>query len=342
MTRLPLVLLLGLSLSLPACPTKDTGETGLEGDTDTDTATDTDTDVQTEFEVLSAHMADNDLDLPALLDAWIVGAQDLIDAGVESYFIMDIRTADKYVEGVVDFEEGHIPGAHSVALADVVSYEAANNTDGLPVVVYCYTGHDAGHATMALRLAGVEAQSLKWGMSGWHSDFDLWTGHIATAALDYPDGWSEDAAPALPSFEDVPEIATGEETGPGMLSSQIDGAVLDGLNGITAAEVLSDPGDYFVINYWALEDYDNYGHIAGAYQVTPGELGLDSLAILDPAETIVIYCWTGQTGSMVAAWLNILGYDAVDLKFGANAMIYEDLESHTWSAALDADYDTGV
>jgi rhodanese-related sulfurtransferase len=49
---------------------------------------------------------------------------------------------------------------------------------------------------------------------------------------------------------------------------------------------------------------------------------------IDPDKTVVTYCWTGQTSSMVTAYLNVIGYNAVSLKFGANGMIYSNLESH--------------
>jgi rhodanese-related sulfurtransferase len=42
-------------------------------------------------------------------------------------------------------------------------------------------------------------------------------------------------------------------------------------------------------------------------------------------QTIVVYCYTGQTSSFVAAYLRLLGYDAKSLSFGANAMIYDTM-----------------
>ena len=40
---------------------------------------------------------------------------------------------------------------------------------------------------------------------------------------------------------------------------------------------------------------------------------------------------TGQTSSMITAYLNVVGYDAVSLKFGSNNMIYPTLESHKFA-----------
>ena len=295
-----------------------------------------------EFDELTEYMADNNLDLPELLTSAYILAGD-VNANPANYFVMDIRKGDKYFAGTPDFEDGHIPGAHSVALADVVTYEAANNAGNLPVVVACYTGHDSGHGTMALRLGGVTtAKSLKWGMSGWHSDFNIWDGNTGNKADEYPGSWDDsDAAPTLPTFDDTPELETGLEDGAAILDSRVTNAIVDGLNGITNSEVLSAYGSFDIYCYWAKADWDTYGHITGAYQLTPGDLDIDNLDVLNPDETNVIYCWSGQTASFVAAWLNALGYDAKTLKFSANGMIYDDLQVSKWSAPAELPYQTG-
>lgn len=303
---------------------------------------DKDEDAIIEFDELVEYMADNNLDLPAMLTDWLITAG-TVNANPANYFVIDIRKGDKYFVGTPDFEDGHIPGAHSVALADVVTYEAANNAGNLPVVVACYSGHDSGHGVMALRLSGVStAKSLAWGMSSWHSDFNLWYKLIGNKANDYPGSWvDDDASTTLPSFAGTPELETGLEDGAAILDYQISNAVVDGLNGILNTDVLSSYSSYDIYCYWAKADWDNYGHITGAYQLTPGDLGLESLDMLDPSTTNVIYCWSGQTASMIAAWLNAVGYDAKTLKFSANGMIYDDLTSHKWTAPAELDYVTG-
>ncbi|NQV19212.1 MAG: rhodanese-like domain-containing protein [Armatimonadetes bacterium] len=332
--------------------------TGCKDDT-TDPGTD-------EFELLVQYMADNDLDLPTMLAggeivettgtySWVVSATAVFDYGIENIFIMDIRKGDKYgpdstgvwpvtptPNEITDYDDGHIEGAHSVALADVVTYEAANNIDDLPVLVACYSGHDTGHAVMALRLNGeTQAQSLKWGMSSWNADFDLWQNFIGNAANDYPGCWDDDdVVPALPEYTEAPILETGMDAGVEILEYQINNAILDGLNGITIADVLSDYEAYDIYNYWGVADWEYYGHITTSYQVTPGELGLETLDILNPNGTNVVYCWSGQNASMIAAWLNVLGYDGRVLKFSANGMIYDLLEAGKWIGSEDYDYVT--
>jgi rhodanese-related sulfurtransferase len=277
-----------------------------------------------QFDELTSYMEENGLDLPEMLTSWTITAA-TINGNPAGYFIMDIRSADTY-------NTGHIPGAHNVSLADVVQYEADNNNGALPVVVTCYTGHSAGHAVMALRLSGVTtAKSLVWGMSSWHSDFNSWDSKIGNKADDYPGSWVEgDAPPALPSYSTSPNLDTGLEDGAAILDYQLENYVLDGLNGVNNTDVLASPESYNIYNYWAESDWDKYGHIDGAYQVTPGTFGLDNLDILDRDATNVFYCWSGQTASLIAAWLNALGYDAQTLKFSANGMIYDKLEGHKW------------
>ena len=80
-------------------------------------------------------------------------------------------------------------------------------------------------------------------------------------------------------------------------------------------------------------------------QYTPKQsmaYGVD-LTTLPTDKTLAVYCWTGQTSAFLTAYLRILGYDAKSLLFGANGMIYDDLEAHKWSDSqiMEYDYVTG-
>ncbi len=283
------------------------------------------------FEVLTDYMVDNGLDADAVVSGWIVGA-DAVNGDEDSYFIVDIRTSDA-------FNTGHIPGAVNTTLAEVVNTVDQQNSSAKPVLVVCYTGQTAAHAVVGLRLSGyADAKVLKFGMSSWNSDFDSWTGNVGNIGIGNAN-WSMDAAPDFGNYGD-PEIATEATEGAAILAERI-AVVLGGFNGIDASDVLDTPANYQIMNYWGAEDYNGYGHIAGAYQLTPGTLTIanDGLKILDPEAINVIYCWTGQTSSMMTAWLKALGYDAKSLKFGANGMIYDNLQAHKWSAPFDYGYE---
>ncbi len=49
------------------------------------------------------------------------------------------------------------------------------------------------------------------------------------------------------------------------------------------------------------------------------------LQYLPTDKKIVIYCWTGQTSAQVAAYLRMLGYDAVSMYYGMNGCSFTAL-----------------
>ncbi len=287
-----------------------------------------------EFDELTAYMSENSMDMPDILTDWITTSKAIFDAGTDNFFIIDLRGSDKKpANGTVDFEDGHIPGAHLAGLADVITYEEANNTGNLPVVVACYSGQTAGYAVTALRLSGVPAKVLLYGMSSWHADFDVWTGSTGNVALG-SDGWDmTDDVPALPSYG-TPVIDTGLDAGDDILAARVMAMLAGGFNYKTSAVVLADHADYNVLNYWDAADWELYGHVAGAYQITPGNLAImdDQVKSADPDKPNVIYCWTGQTAAMISAYLNVLGYEAYPLVYSANGMVYDNLQAHKWSS----------
>ena len=275
------------------------------------------------YVVLTDYLVANDMDLPDVLDGWITGPPaelDAVDAFLAQYDIIDIR-------GAADFEAGHIEGAVNTTLANVLT-TASNTTK--PILVACYTGQTASHAVIALRLSGYsDAKVLKWGMSGWNSNFSgPWLGNSGAengvTAIDNPN-WVTTATEDLVTFNNP--VLTGTD-GASILEAQVTKMLNDGFKGVTNTAVLDNPEDYYINNYWAQADVDHYGHIAGAYRVMPLSLENGEMKNIDPTKTAVTYCWTGQTSSMVTAYLNVIGYNAKSLKFGTNKMIYTELESH--------------
>lgn len=284
------------------------------------------------FDTLKTYMVDNNLDLPAMLDGWIAtdlqGVYDVqndADA-TNDYYIIDIRSA-------ADFATGYIKGAVNCTLPEVLTQAA--NAGTKKILVVCYTGQTAAHANMALRLKGYSSQVLIWGMSGWNADFDKWTGAVGDADKT---NWEDAPGSITANAEfDLPVITTDATDGEVILDERISALLAGGLRGVTNADVLGTPSNYFINNYWAEADVTTYGHIKGAYRINP--LSIENIKNLDASKKVVTYCWTGQTSSMVTAWLFILGYDAYSLKFGANGMIYSDLQAHKWSASKTLGYE---
>lgn len=271
-------------------------------------------DEQNEYLTLKTYMVDNSLDLAAIMTnadgkSFVLPAKEGTE--LNGKYIIDIRSA-------TDFTNAHIEGAHNVAFADILTAAAAAKTAGQAPVVVCLTGQTACYAVSLLRLAGyADAQALKWGMSGWNSQTDSWTGNVGNLAKDHAN-WSYDAAPALQAYG-VPMVITGEETGDAILMARIKAVIAEGFKAVDPSVVLSTPEIYFINNFFTEADYTGFGHIKGANRISPLSLS-GSIENLDPEAQICTYCYTGQTSAVITAYLRVLGYNAVSMKFGMNAL----------------------
>jgi rhodanese-related sulfurtransferase len=236
-------------------------------------------------------------------------------------YIIDIRSA-------ADFAAGHIKNANNVALADIVTHiKSVNLASYTKVAVVCYTGQTSGFATSILRLLGYEkAFSLKWGMCSWHADFaDRWTNTIANGNA-YAAQFTTTATAKGPAG-DMPVLSTGKTTGQEILEVRANAILAEGYTpaSVSNQTVFGSLSNYYIVNYWPADQYADPGHIPGAMQYTPKasmKLAAD-LKTLPTDKPIVLYCYTGQTSSFLAAYLRLLGYDAKSLLYGGNGMIYD-------------------
>lgn len=273
---------------------------------------------------LTEYLVASNMDLPDVLEGWIVGAPATVDdvaTFLGDYYVMDIRA-------VADYEKGHVAGAINSSLGTVIADAAASTK---PILVVCYTGQSASHATVALRLSGYPtAKVLKWGMSGWRADLaSPWlanSGDNGNIGVGHTN-WTTSSTATLETFN-APEWTSTATTPAEILAERVTLMTTEGFKGVASADVLAAPTDFYINNYWAEADVDHYGHINSAYRVQPLSLANDEFKYYNPAKTVITYCWTGQTSSMVTAYLTVLGYDAKSLKYGANSMIYSALESH--------------
>lgn len=229
------------------------------------------------------------------------------------------------------FANGHIAGAHHVLLSNLVDWVEANNPGSLEIVLVCDTGQISAFAAMGLRMLGHDATSLKWGMAGWNdSQASDWDTAISN---DFATEMVTSSSPQLPQH-DWPALNTGLTSAQAILRARVEAVFQEGLvlNEMTASQVMDNPASLNISNYWVQSDYEDIGHINGSYQVNPGSLTTQiDLSALHPTEENVLYCWTGQTSAFTVFYLNVLGYNAFSMKFGANALMYDDLTQQQWS-----------
>jgi len=224
----------------------------------------------------------------------------------DSYFVLDIRKAD-------DYAKGHIKGAVNVPFGP----ELANNLDkiraaaqGKTFVVTCYTGQTAGQTVSALNIAGVKAISLQFGM-GKDGFLQGWMAKkypMVTDATPMPD------APAVPSPNKVLDQAFKDFfTNLPADSYQVTQQILKEAIDKKTADL-----DYFIVDIRSAADFAK-GHIQGAINVPYGPdvaTNLDMIKEKGKGKTVVVYCYTGQTGGQVDSLLNMMGVKTRSLAFG--------------------------
>jgi rhodanese-related sulfurtransferase len=264
---------------------------------------------------------------PSVIAASAVNTDILAGANIA---IIDVRSA-------TDYAAGHIQGSVNVAIADIVTYYKNNNLSAKSkVIVTCYTGQSAGLAVAALRLSGYSnVSSLKWGMCSWA----------------YPTSWNnakiygqttpitkQMTANAKNAAGNLPALSTGKTTGAEIFESRLATVLTEGFSviGITRETVYANLSNYYIVNYWPVDQY-NQGHIEGAIQYTPkSDLKLATfLKTLPTNKIIVVYCYTGQTSAQVATYLRLLGYDAKSLQFGANRLFHDTVPASKWDEATE-------
>lgn len=241
-------------------------------------------------------------------------------------FIIDWRATDAY-------EVGHVEGAHDWNFSDehVLTDSLALIPAGAKVVNYCYSGQTASQASIILRMLGYDAYNLKFGACGWN-DQEPWHSKAGDEDLN---AQLVTTTTALPTpTEDYPTLSTTATDVEGAIIELANAYWQDGMvGGMNASGVdvinnenrFADAEDVFVVNYWPQAKYDS-AHIDGAVcfdtgNVTLKSLGMEALSYLPKDKKIVVYCFTGQTSSHVAAYLRILGYDAYTLAFGMNGVM---------------------
>lgn len=270
--------------------------------------------VRGEFNRLTAI---TDVQFPAWSSGWLLSAASVYP-NLSQYFVVDLRSSQAFLAG-------HVPGARNSTLGGLMALVESQNSNNLPVLLTCDTGQVAAFAAMGLRMAGMDAFSLAWGMAGWNDQLaGPWNAGVSNQ---YADVMVGGGGPALP-LHDWPALNTGLGSGAAILQARVAAVFAEGFtaNAVNAYEVMDNPASFTIHNYWIQEDYEDVGHVQGAYQLPPGTLTTaQDLSALHPTGTNVLYCWTGQTSAFVGFYLNALGYDLLSLRFGANALMHDDL-----------------
>ncbi|MGB5462540.1 MAG: rhodanese-like domain-containing protein [Aureibaculum sp.] len=283
-----------------------------------------------EYEILLNYLETNGNFINTLASEAIVSA-DEVKKNMKNpkYQIIDIRS-DSW------FEYGHIKDAKNVNASDLLNYfeKSITPADYDKIVLVCYSGQSAAYYASLLRLAGYNnVYNMKWGMSSWRVDFadNSWNKNIGDDFVEKLESMESSksekgAHPTLSTAKSEPKEILKER-----LQKLFETPYSDYI--VKSTDVFANPSNYYIVNYWDQDKYIN-GHIPTAVQYQPFT-SLNSTADLYtlPADKkVVVYCSTGQSAAYVVAYLNVLGYDAGNIAYGANSFMNKTLKEKDWDA----------
>jgi len=258
----------------------------------------------------------NSPEIPSIMDAQNVWAM-----REENIHIIDLREPE-------DFREAHIEHAVNLQQNQVLDY-FINSIDPASfkgVFLVCYDLNISGYVAGVLRLLGYDnVFAIRFGMSGWDRSIaeQFWLANISNRLV----GKLETSGFPMNQAGDFPGIATIANTGFEIALERADKVLKHKPDefSITIDEYLKNPESYYTICYWPMDKYMSNGHLPGAVQYDPKKsLSRDTfLNTLPLDKPTVIYCYSGQHSTFVAAYLRMLGYDARSLAYGANGFIHE-------------------
>ncbi len=276
-----------------------------------------------EFEVLTAYLEKNGNFINSKTVPAMIKTKEVFEnTNNEKYKIIDTRPADLY-------NEGHIVNAVNVPIKNMLNY-FEGDIDPYSyekIVLVCKSGQSASYATGIMRLMGYEnVYAMKSGMSSWGKKFakDYWIKNISDAYAEKLEIVSNDK----PAKGKHPILKTGKTKAEDILRERAQKALNTSYKSllVKAPALFENPANYYIVNYWPEAKY-NAGHIPSAVQYTPKKslATTTDLYTLPTDKEIVVYCYTGQHAGFVTAYLNMLGYNAKALAYGANSFMNTEM-----------------
>ncbi len=224
------------------------------------------------------------------------------------------------------------------------------------IVVYSNTGQTGGQVAAILSILGYNAVNLKWGMTSWTKDpSSAPQRYVKESDIIWQNSTYRNTTTANLEKEEtfpLPNATTNGQSPSAIIWSAADTYLRDFNPANISANALYDPF-FSLTNPLSISPYeennkeplvlpfgcppgksdepfvwpfvldvrniDNYkiSHIPGCLHIELREVFmLDNLKKLPPDRQIVVCSETGHTSAHVAALLNILGYDAINLKWG--------------------------
>ncbi len=256
----------------------------------------------------------NSAKVPALINA------DEVYQNLKSknYLIIDLRIEES-------FKEAHIPTSVNVRPVNIIHYfeNIIDPNSFEKIVLVCPNSFLSGYVNMTLMLLGYQnVYTLRYGLSSWNREaaHNYWLAGIGS----YLEGKLDKTEYPKPALGSLPSLKTDQRSVYQALRHRaqeiLDVSLKDVI--VTTQEIIENPDKYFIISYWPKSTYDE-GHLPGAIHYAPKQslARNKDLLTLPTDKPIAVFCYTASHSSFVTAYLRLLGYNAFNQAYGANAFM---------------------
>ncbi len=233
--------------------------------------------------------------------------------------VIDVRPEEAFREGHIEFAVNVPPPA----ILDYFEYCIDPNSFEL-IVLVCSSGFMGGYVNAVLLLLGYHnVVNMRYGLSSWDEDIAarFWLDALGNEML----GRLDTRTYPMPPPGELPAIS-----GPAQVPAQLLRERARQVLNVSVADVqlpfhaLADAAETpYLVSYWPAERYGQ-GHLPGSVRYEP-KFSLHSsthIHTLPPDRPMVVYCYSGHHSTYVTAFLRLLGYDAYNMPYGANAFAH--------------------
>ncbi len=229
----------------------------------------------------------------------VISASDLLSlvSQGKQMVILDIRQPE-------DYAAGHVKGAINVPFGEAVAKNLEMISNDLPVYVYCYTGQTSAQTTVLLTVAGKKASSVQSGFNNGIMRVQNAASFIDNQA--YP--FSGEKYPVESAIQKAIDNYFSNMAQSKFPNFNVEPEELIDL-------VKKQDQTYTILSVRQAKDYQN-GHIPGAMNIPFGKGMEQKFSSIPAGKPVIVYCYTGQTGSQTMAVLRLLGFDAYNLSGG--------------------------
>lgn len=236
----------------------------------------------------------------------------IVKGGDSSYLLVSVQSPDEYARG-------HVPGAVNIPLVEITE---AKSLTRLPrdkkIVLTCDNGHRSMVAALFLSQLGYETYAMSMGLSYWNG-----TGSGITSPCPGSAGYPVSTATTVSSES----VALPADTGTGTsaretIIAQTRAILTSGRNLFIDRSEVYDKAvkggnkGYLLVSLQRPADYAK-GHVPGAINIPYYDIAkAESLRKLPRDKKIVLICYVGHWAGSAALFLNQVGYEAYDMRFG--------------------------